>query len=235
MDEQREFILNAAIELFSFYGYENVTMKAIAEHSAVELCCISKHFRSKKQILNEIYEYYETCFFDNCSTNEEELIILKAGTAKEIVKLFTWSFYGMPHEKHCRMTMITKIVYSRFIIDDQANNLFCHMMVDQSIARGERALQMLIQLGRLKPDTDIKSLMEMCSYVCLMIGITGISESFRNGTVDKKDALREMLATFLFTHMMEPEGNESSAIQRADGAICKQKSNPGPSEHTPCL
>ena len=52
---KREKILLAGLELFSARGFENITLSEIQANAGIAIATFYRHFRSKEQLVNEIY------------------------------------------------------------------------------------------------------------------------------------------------------------------------------------
>ena len=52
---KREEILLAGLKLFSARGFENITLSEIQANAGVTIATFYRHFRSKEQLVNEIY------------------------------------------------------------------------------------------------------------------------------------------------------------------------------------
>ena len=203
----KDRLFDRAIELFSLHGYENVSINNISNAAGIQGSSFYNHFISKEALLDEIYSCYETHFFHNAKSGEEVREVLRTGSAEEVMAAITWNFYGMPAELHRRMTQITKIVYSRFLIDERARHIFLEHMTRQTVALGVDKLQLLVEFGRLPADTDSTAFAEIIAYTTLMTGIVGIATDYSGGLVDDKTYLREMLTGFL-AHSLDRGGHE---------------------------
>jgi len=61
----KELIFDAFVEMISALGYENVSMRDIAEKVGIKGSSIYNHFESKGKILECAYNYYSNHFYDN--------------------------------------------------------------------------------------------------------------------------------------------------------------------------
>lgn len=197
----KDRLFDKAIELFSSRGYENVSMNNIANAVGIMTPSIYNHYKSKESILNDIYDYYGNHFFDNQPPLSEIQSLMKNDTAEKIVKTLSWTFYGMPLNMHIRMTMITKIIYARFLIDEKANRFFCDVMLKENIKYGQSAMKILMDSGRVKSDFDGDRFIDIIIYVGLMTGIVGVSDCYSGDIVNKKESLKMMLAKLLDGYM----------------------------------
>jgi len=87
-------ILEAALDLFSKYGYEATSMSQIAEAVGMTKASIYSHFESKQDIfekfLEQVAEYYEKhAYFstNNLKESSEIIMTLKDKSAKEVAEI----------------------------------------------------------------------------------------------------------------------------------------------------
>lgn len=178
-------------------------LKKIAQAAGIQGASFYNHYAGKEELLNEIYNYYEKHYFMNVKPLDEIRDILKTGTAEEIIKVIAWNFYGLPIDIHHRMTIITKMIYSRLLIDGRANQIFINKMTTETIDEFIGKLQALAQYGRLKEGLDLKSFAEVTVYTGLMTGIVGIANNYTGGLIDAKQYLKGLLADYL-AHNLKP-------------------------------
>ena len=199
-------LFDKAIELFSLHGYENVSINNIANAAGLRGgSAFYNHYTGKEELLTAIYDYYEAHYFANVKPLDEIRPILKTGTGEDIMGVLAWTFYGLPADMHRRMTLITKIVYARFLIDERANNIFVEKMTVETIDDVILKLRELAGYGRLNNSVDLASFAEMMTYVGLMIGLVGVSSNYQGGIVDDRRYLKKMLADYLAYNMFGAE------------------------------
>lgn len=195
--DTKKDLFDKAVELFSINGYENVSMNNIANGIGLQAASIYNHFKSKTEILETIYDYYEKNIYNNRPTNEKLDPVLESGSASQIIHTLAWNFYGLPEDEHRRMTMITKIIYARFLIDQRANSIFRRFLLTGNAEYTSYAFNKLTTIGRLPADFDVTGHAEMLLYVSLMTGIDGISNNYAGGIVDSKQYLKDLFSSIL--------------------------------------
>ena len=58
LPKTKEVLFDQAIQLFAQYGYENVSVRTIAQRTGIQPSSIYNHYDSKEAFLTEIYTYY---------------------------------------------------------------------------------------------------------------------------------------------------------------------------------
>ena len=114
-------IFNASLRLFAENGYENVSVRQIAEAVGIKAASIYTHYESKEQILEECYEFYLNNRYSERLVKEKYEPIVKNGTKKEVMGIFNYSWQDTVHE---RMFFALLIVYSRIYSDSRAREIY---------------------------------------------------------------------------------------------------------------
>lgn len=100
----RQDILDAARELFIKEGYENVSMRKIAEKIEYSPTTIYLYFEDKSDLLHSLCEETFTKMLDSMkafdSQSNDPLVCLKKG-------LRTYIQFGLDHPNHYKVTFIT--------------------------------------------------------------------------------------------------------------------------------
>ena len=71
----KEKIFDVALDLFSKKGYDSVSLREIAEEVGIKKSSIYSHYKSKEDILMDIFEYFSDIFEYDELLNSEELIL----------------------------------------------------------------------------------------------------------------------------------------------------------------
>src|SRR5262245_55227081 len=66
-EQTRSFILETALEMFGERGYEETTMRAIAEKAGVAPGATYYHFRSKEHLIQAYYERMHEIHAESCA------------------------------------------------------------------------------------------------------------------------------------------------------------------------
>lgn len=149
----KEIILRESIHLFANDGYEAVSMKTIARASGIKAASIYNHYRSKDEILGNIYSYYQENQNRCRLTEEGYLPILKTGTALEILGIFNYPMFdeGDPEPL---MFDIIRIIWSRIYTDPKARVLYREHVVEDAYRYMREVLGKGIELGRININAD---------------------------------------------------------------------------------
>jgi AcrR family transcriptional regulator len=104
----RQEILDAARELFVRDGYENVTMRRIAERIEYSPTTIYLHFKDKDELLHEICEE----MFRELADQLEAVSAAETDPVEGLKKgLRTYIEYGIRHPQHYRVTFMMPADY----------------------------------------------------------------------------------------------------------------------------
>lgn len=65
MKSTKEMIIAVSIDEFASNGYDKASMRKIAEKVGIKASSIYNHFKSKEDILEEIFQYYSNIFYQD--------------------------------------------------------------------------------------------------------------------------------------------------------------------------
>jgi len=158
MDElsgTKELIFDAFIEMTSSLGFENVSMRNIADKVGIRVASIYNHYESKAKILEYAYNYYSKQQCDNRKPLDEIKKLIETLSAEEILTFLTHSLETDDPKKHVRMGFIRKIIYMRLFQDQVANAIF-----EESNSNNAEyviyALKHGIETGRIESSFDLE-------------------------------------------------------------------------------
>ena len=147
----REIIFDKAIEIISSVGFENMSMKVLANAVGIKTASMYNHFTSKKQILDSIYNYYCDHMFDNRPSLEEAKRVIENGTREEIYRAITFNFVSKEDQKkYRRMVLTAKIVMMRIFNDRRANQIFLEFSCQKPAAYVKELLDYGVSIGKIE-------------------------------------------------------------------------------------
>lgn len=104
----KEKIITVAIYEFASNGYDNASMRKIAEVVGIKASSIYNHFKSKEDILEEIFKYYRNTFYQGEVVFKINEVPIKQDTIPNMLKQ---GFYSVIDTlKKPEMTNILKII-----------------------------------------------------------------------------------------------------------------------------
>lgn len=146
-------IFNSAIELFVSAGFDNVSLRDIANKVGIRQSTIYNHFKSKQEILDAIYNFYTYYYLkDRLSLHDMEAKL----QSKSVLDIIGYIRYDFGEEYQQKMSDITKIVFQRIGIDARAKEISKSLMVEEGVKYVEDVFNIGIKNGRFAPfDTHI--------------------------------------------------------------------------------
>lgn len=148
---RKEQILDNALELIAESGYENVSMKDIANITGIKASSIYNYYRSKESILTSLYDYYLEYFIKNRILETESKRIISEGTIRDIADIMPDGSF-IKQEKHelKRMMLITKVIYTRMFFDVRAGEIY-HITTERAKQNTKKKFDYGIEIGRFVP------------------------------------------------------------------------------------
>lgn len=151
-------IFDNAIMLFMKNGYENVTVRDIAESAGIRQSALYNHFSSKQNILDTIYEFFIHYFLADRPDIESLNDVIQNGSLLDIIKSVRYDFEAGYIEQ--TLIEISILAFQRQGIDEQARYLIKTLMIDDGIAYVEAVLNKAVAMGRIAPlDTRVISVL----------------------------------------------------------------------------
>lgn len=189
-------IFQNAIELFKRHGYENVTIKDIAESAGIRQSAVYNHFSSKQKILDTIYDYYVHYFLADRPSLEDIEPILQNGSVLEIIESVRYEFKA---EIKQNMLQITLLAFQRQGIDERARELIKTLMIAGGVDFVETVFNKAVDIGRLAPfDTHtISLLVNIIRIYTLHISLVDPSPESIQAMLKDEKALYELASTHL--------------------------------------
>lgn len=157
-------VFDKAIELFMLRGFENVSIKDIADAVGLSQSSIYNHFLSKQDILDTVYDFFSEHFLSEKPTLDDIEPILQKGSLLDIVWSVWYEFGG--EYINVKMLEITKIIYQRQGIDERARKLVISLIYDNGINFVETVFNRAIEIGRLAP-FDVRTLAVLINSIRL--------------------------------------------------------------------
>ena len=195
----KELIFDTFIELTSSLGYENVSMRDMADKVGIKVASIYNHFESKQNILEFAYDYYSRHYYDNRKPLDVMKKIIETANVEEIIRAFARTYETEDQKKYVRMILITKIVNMRLFQDKDANAMFAeHNKNDVEYV--VNVLKHGIEIGRMDPAFDLETFADVLIDSYIMMGIKAFAgTAYKVGQLDQEKQLLAMLSRLLST------------------------------------
>jgi AcrR family transcriptional regulator len=202
MTKTKELIFDTFVEMTSSLGYENVSMRDIAQKVGIQVASIYNHFSTKGDILEFAYNYYSTRKFDNRIPIDDMKALIKTTSAEDFIEKLFYKHDSEDTKKYVRVVLITKIIYMRIFQDPIANALF----KDYNEKNSEYIKDILrhgVDIGRIDPGFNIAIFGEIIISVYQMMAIKAFSGvSYVVGQIEHEDQTKAMIARLLSTALI---------------------------------
>jgi AcrR family transcriptional regulator len=145
----KEKIFHNAIRQFMQNGYENVSIKDIAEASKIQASAVYNHFKSKQCLLDTMYEFYRYSVNKNIFAQNNIETFIQKGSLMDFIK--KGLLYEYETEINEQLAGINHIIYQRLTYDTKAAQLFRDYVLKYRIEYIESGLNRAVELGKLAP------------------------------------------------------------------------------------
>ena len=204
MDElsgTKELVFDTFLEMTSALGYENVNVRDIAKKIGISVASIYYHFKSKREIIEYAYDYYDKRQYDNRKPLDEMKTMIETVSPRELVNTFFYTFLSEDRKKYVRMILITKIIYMRIFQDPIANKMFS----ENNRNNAEYVIDVLkhgIDIGRVDPDFDLPTFAGVLIGAMENMGIKAFADvEYIVGQLEQEKHILALLARLLSTAM----------------------------------
>ena len=193
----KELIFDVFVEMTSRLGYENVSMRDIADKVGIKAASIYNHFETKAKILEEVYNYYSIHQYENRKPVDMMKKLIETAGPEEMIRAFTYTFETEDQKKYVRMILITKIIYMRLFQDPAANAMFA----ESNKNNAEYVISILkhgIEAGRVESGFDIETFADILIGSMTVMGIKAFSSpAYAVSQLEQENHILALLARLL--------------------------------------
>lgn len=162
----KDKIFNASINLFSEFGYDNVSVRRIASEVGIKESSIYNHFKSKESILDEIMDYYIL------EMTKDEIPLVNVGKNLDIS--FDY-FYKVGLDLYisklseAKMMKITRIFLIESYHNEKIKSYVKKQIIENAIDGWTDIFELMKEKRLIKRDCDTRQLAESFYYFGLFL------------------------------------------------------------------
>jgi AcrR family transcriptional regulator len=116
----KDQIFRKALRLFAINGYENVSVRTIADEVGIKAASIYNHYKSKEDILYACYDYYTERMYMSRLPKERYEHILREGSKSAVFNVINYKY---PEDVAEDMVLGLLVIYSRIYTDPYARKI----------------------------------------------------------------------------------------------------------------
>ncbi|HEX3014574.1 MAG TPA: TetR/AcrR family transcriptional regulator, partial [Methanobacterium sp.] len=152
----KEKIFDSAIELFAKKGFDATSMREIAEAVGIKKASLYSHYKSKNEIMDNIFEYFK-----------KELMQMRPPEARNLEKIdkITPEVFRQRANltigifKNPKMEKIFRIISSEQFRDKRAKMIILECLIHEPYSFSRTVLEIMVNKGIInKIDPDIKAM-----------------------------------------------------------------------------
>ncbi len=114
VDDKRQRILDAALDLFEKRGFDGVAVPEIAREAGVATGTIYRHFKTKEELVNALYRHWKSAY------NEQILGPVPEGLAARETFALYWRRMAQFARRHYRAVRFLDLHYHAPYLDDES-------------------------------------------------------------------------------------------------------------------
>lgn len=194
---RKEEIIMATLKLASLKGINAVSMNMIAKEVGIKKPSLYNHFKSKEELINEMYLFLRNKAKQETQT-EMDNTIFEQKSANQILNCLVQNYISLSNESY--MKMFYKVIYSERAISPEAANI----MVVETEKMIDATKQILIILQEKKllkfKNIDISALNFALTIHSLMDYMLDISVTNTQKTIQNPNLIFEFINNFCDEH-----------------------------------
>lgn len=144
----KEKIIAVSIEEFACKGYDNASMRKIAERVGIKASSIYNHFKNKEEILEEIFKYYRNVFYEDDVVFDINEITITEDTIPNMLKQGVFSV--VTALKKPEMTNILKIMIKEQFKIQKIREFFLVEFIQNPRIFMEKFMKGIMEIGIIK-------------------------------------------------------------------------------------
>lgn len=156
----KTIIFDTAVGMIATVGFENMSMRELADAVGIKVSSLYYHFSSKQDILDSIYNYYCQHMFDNRASIEQSKRVIESGNREEIFNTIIYDYFDQNEKKTRRMVLTAKIIMMRLFNDERARCIFLEFSYTGSAVYVKELLEYGVSIGRFE-DFDIDTYVDL--------------------------------------------------------------------------
>jgi AcrR family transcriptional regulator len=199
----KEKIFDAAVDLFAEKGYDGVSIRDIAKAVGIKESSVYKHYRSKDEILETVFEYMKTKLYRETVPENYDAFVSAVPLETIMANGFgeLASFMTDPY-----MLKIMRIITIEMYHNDRIREFFRVQMFERPVGEMETLFGKLAEKGKIKsydPRALATAYFAFSVYMYFDTFMVRYGEPLDFERIERKSRAQMKL----FVDMLEPEGN----------------------------
>jgi len=188
----KELIMDAAIDLFSKWGYDKVSIREIAREVGIRESSIYNHYKGKEEIMDTVINYFITALAQADPFDVPIEVLLEKFGAEEFMKMGARSY--LQNINTPRIAKIWRIISIELFRNDKVRIFFKSTMVEVPVAAWAETFRLMMELGYIRK-CDTRLLAQEFFYHCIYLFFNYFIISFDETTtydIFTEDMLKDL-------------------------------------------
>jgi AcrR family transcriptional regulator len=201
----KEKIFDAAVELFAERGYDGVSVRDIAKAVGIRESSVYKHYASKDEILDSIFEYLKSRLYAPPAPDMNLEVLLDRMSFEQVLGLGLASLKGMAADPY--ITKIVRIITIELHHNAKIREFFLNEMFERPVNENELMFRRLMDKGKIRkldPRALAVAYFAFSAYMHFETFVLRYEEGMDMERIERK-SLAQMK---LFVEMLKPEENK---------------------------
>ena len=162
----KERILDAAIDLFAKWGYDNVSIREIAREVGIRESSIYNHYKGKEELMDTIIDYFITELTRADTFDVQMEVLLEKYGAEGFMSMGAQGYLQKINTP--RIAKIWRIISIELFRNEKVRKFFKTTMVEVPVAAWEQTFRKMMELGYIR-ECDTRILATEFFYHCIYL------------------------------------------------------------------
>jgi AcrR family transcriptional regulator len=185
-------ILEISADFFARKGYDNVSLRKIADAVGIKESSLYNHFKSKAAIKEALFTFFAQMTFESRPSESELDKMLLIMQPEEVFKSIV---FHVGNTISATMQNIAIIIHNEKYRDTRAFEMYRKYLIEEPVEYYKRLIEKMVTRKMIKP-VDAQIFAEQYIYVS-----TALTQEYfmaKNGFLDEHTVVRSMLKTLGF-------------------------------------
>jgi AcrR family transcriptional regulator len=198
----KEKIFDVAVDMFAERGYEGVSIRDIAKAVGIKESSVYKHYSSKDEILDSIFEYMKARLYPQQPPGTNMDAMLDGLTFEQVLEAGLASLKQMMNDQY--MVKITRIITIELYRNKKIRDFFYGQMFERPVDENELLFRRLMDRKKIKafdPRALATAYFAFTAYMHMETFLLRYDEGIDAELIERKSRAQMKL----FVEMLKPE------------------------------
>lgn len=207
--QTKDNILKESAMLFSKFGYNSVSVRKIAYACRIKESSIYNHFKSKDDILSELFMIFEKTFSSTRLSSSELEEVIVENSLEYALRVVV----ARNDQDNSMIDNIATIIFIERFNHEKAAELYTRVLINQQITYFEDVFLLINNKHDLKHETTYLHHLAI-NFAYAFMALSHEYAMAKNNMINKEDVIRKMMnALQFYVTLLQPKGDLNDATK----------------------